>query len=84
MASNLGAVNVRLDGEPAERETMARTATSDERLVLAQFEDFVNLNGTRLLHTAYGLCGDWQHAEDLVQKVLVIVAAAAPPPRDHG
>jgi hypothetical protein len=36
---------------------MARTATSDERLVLAQFEDFVNLNGTRLLHTAYGLCG---------------------------
>jgi hypothetical protein len=57
MASNLTAVNVRLDGEPAERETMARTATSDERLVLAQFEDFVNLNGTRLLHTAYGLCG---------------------------
>ena len=54
---------------------MARTATSDERLVLAQFEDFVNLNGTRLLHTAYGLCGDWQHAEDLVLKVLVIVAA---------
>jgi RNA polymerase sigma-70 factor (sigma-E family) len=54
---------------------MARAAGSAERLVRAPFEDFVNLNGTRLLHTAYGLCGDWQHAEDLVQQVLVTVAA---------
>lgn len=54
---------------------MARVAASGERLVRTQFEEFVNLNGTRLLHTAYGLCGDWQHAEDLVQQVLVSVAA---------
>jgi RNA polymerase sigma-70 factor (sigma-E family) len=27
-----------------------------------------------LLRTAYGLCGDWQHAEDLVQHALTAVA----------
>lgn len=49
-------------------------AASGERRAHAQFEDFVDVNGTRLLHAAYGLCGDWQHAEDLVQQVLVSVA----------
>ncbi len=38
------------------------------------FEQFVDENGDRLLHTAYGLCGDWQHAEDLVQQALTAVA----------
>jgi RNA polymerase sigma-70 factor (sigma-E family) len=40
-----------------------------------EFEDFVNAHGDRLLHAAYGLCGDWQHAEDLVQQVLLKVAS---------
>jgi RNA polymerase sigma-70 factor (sigma-E family) len=40
----------------------------------AQFADFVTAHGDRLLHTAYGLCGDWQHAEDLVQQVLLTMA----------
>lgn len=54
---------------------MARSrVASGERIARAQFEDFVNVQGTRLLHAAYGLCGDWQHAEDLVQQVLVSVA----------
>ena len=39
------------------------------------FEDFVRVHGDRLLHAAYGLCGDWQHAEDLVQQALTSVAA---------
>ncbi len=38
------------------------------------FELFVAEHGDRLLHTAYGLCGDWQHAEDLVQQALTAVA----------
>lgn len=38
------------------------------------FEQFVAEHGDRLLHTAYGLCGDWQHAEDLVQQALTTVA----------
>lgn len=38
------------------------------------FERFVESYGDRLLHTAYGLCGDWQHAEDLVQQALAAVA----------
>jgi DNA-directed RNA polymerase specialized sigma24 family protein len=38
------------------------------------FERFVAEHGDRLLHTAYGLCGDWQHAEDLVQQTLTAVA----------
>src|SRR5690242_16239071 len=42
------------------------------------FERFVAEHGDRLLHTAYGLCGDWQHAEDLVQQVLVAVARRWP------
>ncbi|MFN2562804.1 MAG: RNA polymerase sigma factor [Jatrophihabitans sp.] len=40
----------------------------------AAFERFVAEHGDRLLHTAYGLCGDWQHAEDLVQQALTTVA----------
>lgn len=40
----------------------------------AEFERFVSMHGDRLLHTAYALCGDWQHAEDLVQVALVAVA----------
>lgn len=40
----------------------------------AGFERFVSEHGDRLLHTAYGLCGDWQHAEDLVQQALTVVA----------
>ena len=38
------------------------------------FERFVAEHGDRLLHAAYGLCGDWQHAEDLVQHALVALA----------
>lgn len=44
----------------------------------ARFEDFVRAHGDRLLHTAYGLCGDWQHAEDLVQLTLTTVATRWP------
>jgi RNA polymerase sigma-70 factor (sigma-E family) len=40
----------------------------------AAFERFVAEHGDRLLHTAYGLCGDWQHSEDLVQQALTTVA----------
>ena len=40
-----------------------------------QFEAFVAEYGDRLLHTAFGLCGDWQHAEDLTQQALTAVAA---------
>ena len=39
-----------------------------------EFERFVADHGDRLLHAAYGLCGDWQDAEDLVQHALVAVA----------
>jgi RNA polymerase sigma-70 factor (sigma-E family) len=39
-----------------------------------EFEDFVATYGDRLLHAAYGLCGDWQHAEDLVQQALAATA----------
>ena len=40
----------------------------------AAFQRFVQDDGDRLLHAAYALCGDWQHAEDLVQTVLITVA----------
>lgn len=55
---------------------MARTAADAAAMEIAraEFEDFVNANGTKLLHTAYGLCGDWQHAEDLVQQILLRMA----------
>ena len=43
-----------------------------------EFERFVAEHGDRLLHTAYGLCGDWQHAEDLVQHALVTLARRWP------
>ena len=39
-----------------------------------QFELFVGAHGDQLLYTAYGLCGDWQHAEDLVQQALIAVS----------
>lgn len=39
-----------------------------------RFETFVAANGDRLLRAAYGMCGDWQHAEDLVQVVLYKLA----------
>jgi RNA polymerase sigma-70 factor (sigma-E family) len=45
-------------------------ATGEDDRVRAQFEQFVRVNGDRLLHAAYGMCGDWQHGEDLVQQVL--------------
>jgi RNA polymerase sigma-70 factor (sigma-E family) len=40
----------------------------------AAFERFVAEHGDRLLHAAYGLSGDWQHAEDLVQHALIVLA----------
>jgi len=43
-----------------------------------EFERFVAEHGDRLLHAAYGLCGDWQHAEDLVQHALVALARRWP------
>lgn len=50
------------------------------------FELFVAKHGDRLLHTAYGLCGDWQHAEDLVQQALTAVAQRSQPttPNENG
>jgi RNA polymerase sigma-70 factor (sigma-E family) len=51
------------------------TSADDQRIRRAQFEDFVNAHGDRLLHAAYGLCGDWQHAEDLVQQALLKTAS---------
>ena len=44
----------------------------------AGFERFVAEHGDRLLHAAYGLCGDWQHAEDLVQLALTALARRWP------
>jgi RNA polymerase sigma-70 factor (sigma-E family) len=44
----------------------------------AEFERFVAAHGDRLLYAAYGLCGDWQHAEDLVQQALIAVARRWP------
>jgi RNA polymerase sigma-70 factor (sigma-E family) len=35
-----------------------------------EFEDFVRARYDRLCRTAFLLCGDWQHAEDLVQTAL--------------
>lgn len=43
-----------------------------------EFERFVAEHGDRLLHASYGLCGDWQHAEDLVQHALVSLARRWP------
>jgi RNA polymerase sigma-70 factor (sigma-E family) len=42
------------------------------------FERFVAEHGDQLLRAAYGLCGDWQHAEDLVQHALVALARRWP------
>ena len=35
-----------------------------------EFEDFVRARYDRLCRTAFLLCGDWQHAEDIVQTAL--------------
>lgn len=35
-----------------------------------EFDEFVRTRYDRLCRTAYLLCGDWQHAEDLVQTAL--------------
>ena len=42
------------------------------------FERFVAEHGDRLLRAAYGLCGDWQQAEDLVQQALTTLARRWP------
>ena len=52
----------------------------DER---AGFERFVAEHGDRLLHAAYGLCGDWQHAEDLPQQALTALARRWPAVGDN-
>lgn len=36
----------------------------------AEFEDYVRARHERLCRVGYVLCGDWQHAEDLVQTAL--------------
>ena len=36
----------------------------------SEFDEFVRTRYDRLCRTAYLLCGDWQHAEDLVQTAL--------------
>ena len=36
----------------------------------SEFDDFVRARHERLCRIAYVLCGDWQHAEDLVQTAL--------------
>lgn len=38
------------------------------------FARFVANDGDRLLRAAFGMCGDWQHAEDLVQAALTKLA----------
>ncbi|HEU0129425.1 MAG TPA: SigE family RNA polymerase sigma factor [Mycobacteriales bacterium] len=35
-----------------------------------EFEEFVHARYDRLCRTAFLLCGDWQHAEDIVQTAL--------------
>jgi RNA polymerase sigma-70 factor (sigma-E family) len=37
---------------------------------MSEFDDFVRARHERLCRVAYVLCGDWQHAEDLVQTAL--------------
>jgi RNA polymerase sigma-70 factor (sigma-E family) len=41
------------------------------------FDTFVRARYDRLCRTAYLLCGDWQHAEDLVQTALAKTYVAA-------
>lgn len=41
-----------------------------------EFDEFVRARYDRLCRTAYLLCGDWQHAEDLVQTALAKVYVA--------
>src|SRR5688500_17069878 len=38
-----------------------------------EFDDFVRARHERLCRVAYVLCGDWQHAEDIVQTALAKV-----------
>jgi RNA polymerase sigma-70 factor (ECF subfamily) len=42
-----------------------------------EFDEFVRARYDRLCRTAYLLCGDWQHAEDLVQTALAKTYVAA-------
>lgn len=37
---------------------------------MSEFDDYVRARHERLCRVAYVLCGDWQHAEDLVQTAL--------------
>ena len=37
----------------------------------SEFEDYVRARAHRLRGAAFALCGDWHHAEDLVQTALV-------------
>lgn len=37
---------------------------------MSEFDEFVRARHERLCRVAYVLCGDWQHAEDLVQTAL--------------
>lgn len=50
----------------------------------AEFTDFVAARRTHLRHVAYGLCGDWDLADDLVQKTLVKLYVAWPRVRKRG
>jgi RNA polymerase sigma-70 factor (sigma-E family) len=58
-----------------ETEGATMTVVAHGRTRRTQFEGFVGAHGDRLLHAAYGLCGDWQHAEDLVQQALLKTAS---------
>jgi len=44
----------------------------------AEFTDFVIARRTHLRHIAYGLCGDWNAADDLVQTALAKLYVAWP------
>ena len=50
----------------------------------ADFTDFVSARRTHLRHVAYGICGDWDLADDLVQKTLVKLYVAWPRVRKRG
>lgn len=49
---------------------MGETRDRDARDAVGSF---ARAHGDRLLHAAYGLCGDWPRAEDLVQQTLIVL-----------
>jgi RNA polymerase sigma-70 factor (sigma-E family) len=49
-----------------------------------QFVEFVGARTTALRRTAFLLCGDWHHAEDLVQTALIKLFRAWPRVSDGG